>query len=156
MGSKGGSSPNPYKQRRVSTLFLRVPLVDWPKVKLGEKTEFRTMPGEGSTLLRCYVPTPVVAYTVKPKIQEYDAKLMVLLDRRREPLWEISSQPDAIRREGFESYDEFRRYWRKRQRGVYRPMQVVWVWRIAPFTPDHVRVLGSGMMEHLYGDFLDR
>lgn len=156
MGSRGGDAPNNLKQRRLATLFLRVPSIDWPRVAIGEKTEFRTMPREGSRVLTTYLPTPVVAYaTANGPLREMVHKLMVLEERRYEPIFAISDDPEAIRREGFESYDHFRRYWRARQKGVYRPMQRVWVWRVRPWDDreDHVR-LSVAMLEHLYEDYL--
>lgn len=158
MGSHGGDAPNPYTQRHASTLFLRVPNGDWARVKIGEKTEFRTMPKESSRLLRCKTPTPVVAYTVRRALNQYDAALMVLQERRHEPLFAISENPEAITREGFASYDEFRRYWRARMKGVYRPMQMVRVWRVRPWDREagDALLFGLELLEHLYGDFLER
>jgi hypothetical protein len=153
MGSRGGSAPNPYRQRQASTLFLRVPNVDWTRVKIGEKTEFRTMPKESSRLISAKTPTPVVAYTVDG-LGRYDAQLMVLEDHRYEPVFAIADDPDAIAREGFESYDHFRRYFRKRTKGVYRPMQPVHVWRVRRWAHyDHQR-FGLRLLAHLYGDWL--
>lgn len=148
-----GSAPKPYMQRKASTLFLRVPVEDWPRVVIGEKTEFRTLPREGSVLHKAYLPTPVVAYCVRP-VDQYVNKLMVLLERRIEPVFAISDDPAAIAREGFESYDEFRRYWRKRRKGAYRPMERVQVWRVRPYTEGDMTILGAQMFRRLYGDFL--
>jgi hypothetical protein len=156
MGSRGGNAPNPWSQRQVSTLFLRVPFGDWPRVKIGEKTEFRTKPREGARLLTVKMPTPVVAYTVSPVRQEYDAQIMVLEERRYEPLFAIHDDEAAIHREGFESYDEFRRYWRKRRKGVFRPMEKVYVWRVRRWEP-HARddiAFGLRLLHALYGEFL--
>jgi hypothetical protein len=152
MGSRGGSAPNAYRQRSRSTLFLRVPVGDWTKVKVGEKTEFRTMPGAGSSMMAVNPPTPVVAYTVN-RSGQYDAQLMVLLARRVEPLWEISGNPEALAAEGFESYDVFRRYWRARQKGVYRPLQLVTVWRVRRAWPSDRADFGVKLFDDLYGEF---
>lgn len=149
-----GNAPKPYAQRKASTLFLRVPVEDWSRVSIGEKTEFRTMPREGSLLARAYLPTPVVAYCVKPPLNEYVNRLMVLLERRFEPLFAISEDQAAIEREGFNTYDEFRRYWRKRRKGVYRPMERVHVWRVRPYFEGDAELLGAAMFRRLYGDFL--
>lgn len=155
MGSLGGNAPNGYRQHKASTLFLRVPVLDWPRVKVGEKTEFRTRPGEGSSLLRVNAPTPVVAYRPATQTQPIDGKIMVLLERRYEPLFNISTDPEAVRREGFETYDEFRRYWRKRRKGVYRPMEQVHVWRVRPWEGQHDLVrFGVTLLGRLYGEFI--
>jgi len=149
----GGSAPKPYRQREAKTLFLRVPHVDWTKVKIGEKTEFRTTPHESSKIITANLPTPVVAYAVNG-YDEYDAKLMVLEGRRHEPLWEIANDVTGLRREGYGTYDEFRRYWRKRQKGVYRPLQMVWVWQVREFRDEDIIVEGARLLRRLYGEFL--
>jgi hypothetical protein len=154
MGSRGGNAPNPWSQRQVSTLFLRVPFEDWTRIKLGEKTEFRTKPREGARLLSVKLPTPDVAYAHSLTVG-YDGKLMVLEERRYEPLFAISQDEAAIQREGFASYDEFRRYWRKRRKGVYRPMERVYVWRVRPWQGNHdLTRMGTRVLHALYGDFL--
>lgn len=155
MGSQGGNAPNPYTQRHASTLFLRVPTMDWARVKIGEKTEFRTRLREGSHLVAANTPTPVVAYT-KSSLG-YDSKLMVLVEHKREPLFAIADDPEAIGREGFEDYDHFRRYWRKRRKGVYRPMELVHVWRVRPWDEKwDMGRFGNYLIGHLYRDWLPR
>lgn len=154
MGSQGGNAPNPYTQHKASTLFLRVPAEDWPRVKIGEKTEFRTRPKESSRLLTIYTPTPVVAY-MRDGMGRYDANLMVLEERRFEPLFQISQDAEAIAREGFSSYDEFRRYWRKRRKGVYRPLERVWAWRVRLWDRgEDDRRFGLDLLHRLYGAWL--
>ncbi len=128
--------------------------MDWPAVKIGAKTEFRTKPRESSRLLSCYTPTPVVAYAVNGR-GEKDYELMVLESRRYEPLFVISQDQAAIAREGFETYDHFRRYWRKRCKGIYRPGEMVWVWTVRPWQGKHDAVRhGVAVLAHLYEDFL--
>jgi hypothetical protein len=149
----GGSAPGPYRQREARTLFLRVPYIDWTKVKVGEKTEFRTAPHESSKITMANTPTPVVAYATNDDF--YDAKLMVLEARRHEPLWEIANDFVGLAREGYaEDYEGFRRYWRKRQKGVYKPLQMVWVWQVTPFLESDIIVEGSRLLRRLYGEFL--
>lgn len=146
---------HPFPRHQASTRFLRVPAADWPAVRLGAKTEFRTRPRESSRLLSCNVPTPVVAYTTStlgwPDIK---SQLMVLEDRRYEPLFNIAEDEGALAREGFESYDHFRRYWRKRNAGRYVPMQRVWVWRVRRFEPGDLQALGARLLTDLYGEHL--
>lgn len=153
MAGNGGAAPRPYTQRFASTLFLRVPTGDWTQVKIGEKTEFRTMPGESSRLLKSYTPTPVVAYSITGS-GVYDKKLMVLESWRREPLFEINNDLDALARENMASYDAFRRYWRARQHGVYRPLQIVHVWRVRQFLDKDIVAEGARLLRRLYGEFL--
>jgi hypothetical protein len=151
MGTPGNVA-RPYPQRTAKTLFLRVPRVDWPRVKIGEKTEFRTRPREGSDLLSVNPPTPVVAYSVDGN-GKYDRQLMVLLERRFEPLFAITEDPDAIAREGFDSYEEFRAYWRRRRHGAYAPMERVFVWRVRLWEDDDDRTFGARLFTRLYGEY---
>lgn len=142
-------------RHQVTTRFLHVPAIDWPRVKIGEKTEFRTSPREGSRIITCNLPTPVVVYSKGAgAIDMLPAKLMVLTHRSFEPLFNIAENPEAIAREGFPDYDHFRRYWRARNKGVYRPMQRVWVWRVREFTENDVYVLGTSLLRELYGEHL--
>lgn len=151
--------PHGLIQRRVSTQFLRVPSMDFPAVRIGVKTEFRTMPREGSNIVRnANYPTPVIAYaTAYGPLRELRHKLMVLESHKFEPLFAIAEDREALAREGFPSYPEFRRYWRARQKGVYRPMQKVHVWRVRPFSIEQGDGLLFGLMllERVYGDYID-
>lgn len=154
-------STRPFPRHQVSTRFLYVPAEDWPRVRLGEKTEFRTRPREGSNLLTCALPTPVVAYSrrMNGDVSSHSTKLMVLTHRSLEPLFNISENPEALAREGFESYDDFRRYWRARNGGRdnnrFQPMQRVYAWRVRPFEAwlDH-ETLGVALLTELYGEHL--
>src|SRR2546428_9008139 len=112
MGADGSRGPKPYTQRRLSTVFLRVPYADWPAVKLGTKREFRAASGKHSALFNIATPTPAVAYTVT-SFGFYHSSLMVLEDVWREPLAAISQE--SLAAEGYESLKEFRRAWIKRE-----------------------------------------
>lgn len=156
MGSKGGDAPNPYSERQVSTRFLRVPLIDWPNVKVGRKTEYRK--ATKRPVIFPYTPTPVVAYTIRG--QTYDQRLMVLDAVHQETLWNIKDSAESLQREGFETYEDFRAYWKQRH-GTYLPLTVVYVYRVRPIdTGDETAMalelmaLGGKLIEHLYGDFL--
>lgn len=146
----------------MSTRFLRVPSFDWPAVKIGAKTEFRTKPREGSRLITCNTPTPVVAYSLSNgPLRQIVSKLMVLEERKFEPLFALAEDAEGLAREGFESYDHFRRYWRKRNKGRFVPMQRVWVWRVRPWrhAPDEWSrgdedKMGEALIEELYGEHL--
>lgn len=142
----------PLPQRQASTLFLRVPRIDWTRVKVGEKTEFRTRPREGSNLLNVNLPTPVVAYSQRPT-GGYDTWLMVLLEKRYEPLFALASDPEGVAREGFDSYEEFRSYWRRRKRGRFKPMEHVYVWRVRNATPEDAEEFGPAIYHRLYGEY---
>jgi hypothetical protein len=139
-------------RRQVSTRFLRVPANDWPMVRVGVKTEFRTRPEDRVGLTKCYVPTPVIAYATRALGPE--SRLMVLEERRHEPLFNIVDDAEAIAREGFESYEQFRRYWRKRMHGRFVPLERVWVWRIRLFTETDIAIEGERVIRELYQEYL--
>jgi hypothetical protein len=141
------------EQRQALTCFLRVPAEDWPRVKIGEKTEFRTRHRERVALVSIKPPTAVVAYADEG--EGHDWQVMVLEEYRYEPLFSITFDAEAVEREGFASYDDFRRYWRKREGGVYMPAEKVWVWRLRPMETGDTAMLGISLLHHLYGRFLD-
>lgn len=149
----GSRGPRPFISRQTSTLFLRVPSADWSRIYVGEKTEFRARPGEASRLLTVNLPTPVVAYAQR-RATGYQSKLMVLEEKRYEPLFNIAQDAEALAREGFETYDEFRRYWRARRKGIYRPMEMVHVFRVRPWGGYDLQRFGVQLLAHLYGEWL--
>lgn len=139
--------------KHASTAYLRVPHPDWPRVRLGAKTEFRTRHREACAAVIAKPPTPVVAYAENTS-GTLDYQLMVLEDYRYEPVFNVSLDPEAVAREGFDSYDEFRRYWRARCDGAYMPTEKVWVWRLRPLAPGDLDMLGASLVAHLYGKFM--
>lgn len=148
-----GNHPKPYTQRAAVTLFLRVPIMDWPRVKVGEKTAFRTVPGQRvARLHNTRLPTPVVAYS-RSNFGESDRLLMVLEGHRVEPLFNAMEDPEAIAREGFPTHHHFRRYWRKRRGGVYRPMEIVHVWEVRLWQQSDYVDMGQELLGRLYGEF---
>lgn len=153
MGAKGGSSPQPWTQHTLTTLFLRVPSTDWAAVTHGSKTEFRAA-GTASLSRHwdIHVPTPVVAYTVRSG--QHLSKLLVLTAVWREPLGAISAE--SLQREGFPEMAHFRRYWMSRTHRRFTPLTSVMVYRLAPFTPDVVAQLGVAMLTKLYKEHLPK
>lgn len=151
MGADGSKGPKPWSQHQARTLFLRVPLDDWPAVKRGIKTEFRGQPGALSGLKFVDPPAPVVAYSYS-RMRGYDSALMVLEDRMQEPLMAISEE--SLRREGHESVAHFRRYWMARERKRFNPMAEIVAYRIRPWLPDDVERFARRLLERLYGDHL--
>jgi hypothetical protein len=153
MGVNSGGHPKPYPQRTAVTLFLRVPIADWLRVKVGEKTAFRTVPGQRvARVQHTELPTPIVAYALSDA-GEYDCTLMVLEGHRVEPLFNAMDDPEAIAREGFVNHHHFRRYWRKRRGGIYRPMEMVHVWELRLWCEDDFEDMGKLALQRLYGDF---
>lgn len=156
-GSPRSRGPRPFAQHQVSTTFLRVPVGDWPAVRRGLKTEFRSAVGGNVTQLwnvKC--PTPVVAYAkVGPN---YDYVLMVLEETWREPLGAISEE--SLHREGFRgeratAYAHFRRYMMTRERRHFTPTREVQVHRVRPWRDEDTAELSAILFTRLYGEFLD-
>lgn len=151
MGSRGGDAPNGLKQRKLQTLFLRAPFQDWASLTQGYKTEFRSKPKGRALLLDA--PTPIVLYTVSSLGRE-SHRLMVLVEHTTEHLIDIAEKPDSLLREGFETYDHFRRYWRARTKRPYRPLDTVEVFQLAPWAETERLRLGMVLLDRLYGAYL--
>jgi hypothetical protein len=131
-----------------------VPVADWLRVKMGEKTAFRTFVNTRSVtanITRAELPTPVVAYA--HSAMGYDCALMLLEGHRVEPVFEATQDPDAIAREGFANHHHFRRYWRKRRGGVFVPSEMVHVWELRPWEQADFDDMGRMLLDRLYGDF---
>lgn len=150
-----GAGPKPYKQRKASTIFLRVPAYDWAAVRLGHKREFRAASGAVSGLKFVDPPTPVVAYTHAPNIG-WESELMVLEERWQEPLAAISEE--SLEAEGFRDFAEFRSYWCARERRRFTPTRMVVAYRVRPFVwdtgpnGDQTR-FADKLFLHLYGEW---
>jgi hypothetical protein len=147
------TAPGDYPTHQLNTLFLRVPFGDWTKVTIGAKVEFRTKPRGNAAIHLAQCPTPVVAYTVNSHGARA-CKLMVLVEQRQERLIDIADKPLHLEREGFTSYDEFKRYWRARNGGIYRPLQTVITHRLREWEDDDDAIMGTELCERLYGEFM--
>jgi hypothetical protein len=145
------AAPRDYPAHRLSTLFLRVPSVDWTAVRRGSKTEFRTLARPGKLILPL-CPTPVVAYMVK-RNGEHAAKLMVLISQEKQQLLQIAEDGDALAREGFSTYREFIDYFRRRQAHAYRMNQDVVVSRVRPYGALDDSEMGARLLRRLYGEY---
>lgn len=152
MGSDGSRGPRPFQQHRASTTFVRVHPDDWPYVKHGAKTEFRGGRGASSRTFNVDPPTPVVVYC-RLGPDRYESKLMVLTETWQEPLGAIGDE--SLRREGFETLAQFRRYWILRERKRFQPTRMVFVYRVRPWGPGDVEELGVKIVERLYGEFME-
>src|SRR5437762_14049177 len=62
--------PRPLKQRRLKTIFLRVPTWAWAMVSTGRVSEFRAAVGNVPQLGRAPLPTPAVIYRPRLKVGE--------------------------------------------------------------------------------------
>lgn len=152
MAADGSRGPRPYTQRRVSTIFLRVPVRDWPAVKRGYKTEFRAGTGRNSVpqLWGIQTPMPVVAYAVRNGRHEHE--MLTLEELWQEPLGAISDE--SLRREGFRNLAEFRTYWIARERKRFTPTRNVFCYRVRPYDPLDGAEAAGRIFQHLYGDFV--
>lgn len=150
MGSSGSQGPRPFQQAKASTVFLRVPSVDWIGITHGLKSEFRASPAAVTQALNLDLPTAVVAYRQHPQ-RGYDAKLMVLEETWQEPLGAISAE--SLEREGFSDLAHFRRYWIGRERRRFAPTRKVRVFRVRPWKETDREVFADRLFERLYGGF---
>lgn len=139
----------PARQVTERTHYLPVPRLEWPKVAHGQKTELRV--AGAVSLFVC--PSPVIGYSTG----EHDVRvgLLVCEEVRSERLGAIS--PASLEAEGFESVDEFRRYWKARHdRGVYNPLSTVMVYRLRPWDPsEDPERFGRLLLDRLYLDPLE-
>jgi hypothetical protein len=151
MGSQGGRYPNGLKGREAHTLFLRAPVCDWALLEQDLKQEFR-MPWTPSLAKSYYfTPTLVVLYCTPPHSAPKSC-LKVLLNRHEESLIDISKNKDALQREGFDTYDHFRGYWKGRMKNPYDPLQHVFVLQIAPPTDHLLRKTAMCLLGRLYAE----
>lgn len=141
------SAPGPFKSRRASTTFLKVPASDWSWISQGRKPEFRLT---GRALSTVELPTPVVIYTGQH--DRYRSKLMVLTSYSYEALGGIS--PESLERECQPSMAHFRRYWMGRTRQRFKPLQMVSAYVVRPWTDGDRELLGAAIVGRLYGEHL--
>ena len=143
--------PADLPQHTLRTLYLRVPSIDWAALSLGNKAEFR-LPLQGALGQWYVAPTPVVLYCATPNRTR--TKLAVLVAHRVERLVDIAEDGGGLFREGFETYEDFRRYWRRRTRKPYDPAQQVEVFQIEAWSDVWRWRLGPTVLERLYCDYL--
>jgi hypothetical protein len=138
--------------RTCTTVFLRVPSLDWPKVVTGEKRELRTMGRYALMAGRIRAPELVVGYLVR-RYDERREQLLIVDDAWQEPLGAIS--PQSLAAEGFESFGEFRSYWKLRfPRSGWRPLSTVQVCTLRPFTPADHEPMAERLLQRIYGRWL--
>lgn len=148
--------PRPLKQRRVKTLFIRVPTWAWAMVSTGRVSEFRAAVGNVPQLGSVPLPTLAVAYRPRLKVGEYDYRLMLLEGVRREALGTIGD--DGLRRAGYtgeNAFARFRRDWMINEKKRFEPLRVVFVFRVRPLYDEDLVEVGLALVEHLYGEFSD-
>jgi hypothetical protein len=134
------------------TQYLRIPLVDWPAISQGHKTEFRAVGRDSTHANLLQAPAPIVGWTRQRFRSDVERALLVLEETWTEPLMAIT--PDSLAREGFRSHREFRRYWNRRHRVGFKPLSTVNVYRLRPWREGDRDWLAALLMEHLYGEWL--
>lgn len=147
-------------KRQASSLYLRMPRVDWAKLCHGSKTEFRLRCGRSTPRFhKVKPPVPVIGFSLRLSRADTETALFVLEEISCEPLRAIS--PESLEREGYDTLAEFRRYWRTReqrlssaQRVGWAPLAKVMVYRVRPFTEEDIQPHALRLLHHLYGDFL--
>jgi hypothetical protein len=137
--------------RSATTVFLRVPSPDWAPIVTGAKRELRTVGRYALIAGRIQTPELVVGYLVR-RYEERRERLLVVEDAWQEPLGAIS--PQSLEAEGFASLGEFRDYWRARVRSGWRPLSVVQVARLRPYTDDDAAMIGDRLLQRIYGRWL--
>lgn len=146
-----GAGPRPWKQNQARTIFLRVPVTDWPKISSDRQREFRASPSAMPQLWSVSLPAPVVAYVIHPS-RGHLGELMVLTATWRERLEDISAESMAA--EGHASFAHFRRYWMMREQSRFMPTREVSVFQVRPWEPADERRMADRLLERLYGGFL--
>lgn len=137
----------------VGTQFLRVPTIDWPKIRLGHKTEFRSPRKALAQVSRTLTPTPVVVYKVSNARTDHESQLMVLMKTWREPLGAISDESLAC--EGYPDAAHFRRYWMERHRVKrFDYLTEVQVYRLRLWQSGDFEKMAEVLLTRLYAEHL--
>lgn len=135
-------------------MFLRVPSSVWPLVSTGKVTEFRAAAGNAPQLWRAPLPTLAVAYRRRLSKSEYDYRLMMLLQVRREALGTITDE--GLARAGYRGKDafaRFRRDWMINEKKRFEPLRTVFVYTVRPIQSGDLERAGLALIDHLYGDY---
>lgn len=146
---------------RSQTIFCRIPGLDWSAVLSSEKTEVRTLVGgKGlSPYALKHTPCPAVIHTTK--VRGVNPHHLAIIERAwTEPLGSLT--PESIRREGFESFTEFKQYWLLRRdaetpgniRSEWSPLKEVNVIRLRLMRETDYVWAGDYLFHRLYGNFI--
>lgn len=150
--------PRPLKQHQLKTVLLRVPTGVWPVVSTGRVREFRAATGNAPQLWKVPTPTLAVCFRRRPTLAEYDYRLMVLEGVRQERLGAVTGE--GLAAAGYEGQDalaRFRRDWMISEKRRFEPLRMVFVYTVRPVDgASDLLDLGSTLVDHLYGDYLDQ
>jgi hypothetical protein len=136
-----------------STLVIRLPLIDWPALRAGTKSEVRVTSRSTSFLAKIEPPQPFLG-VARSRHSEDRTGMFVLEGTWLEMLGAISQE--SIEREGFASIKEFRRYWRDHRSSnrAFKPLERYRVVRLRPWTPEDYDVMARRLLDRLYGPWL--
>lgn len=151
-----GAVAKRFSQRRASTIFLRVPSADWQAVSRGRIREFRASPGNVPQLWGVPLPTLVVAYRQRRRVEEFDHRLMLLEAVRTEALGAITEEGlAAAGYTGEKARPRFRREWMIRHKRRFEPLRRVMVFTVRQIKWEQdIEAASTSLVAHLYGDFL--
>ena len=124
-------------------------------VSTGLVTEFRGAAGNASHLQGTPLPTLAVAYRRRLAVREYDYRLMLLEDVRKEALGAITD--DGLGRAGYTgegAFARFRRDWMINEKRRFDPLRVVFVYRVRPIEEGDLERVGASLVGHLYREYL--
>ena len=125
-------------------------------VSTGRVSEFRAAAGNASQLWGVPLPTLAVAYRRRLAKREYDYRLMLLEDVRREALGAITD--DGLARAGYEGDDafaRFRREWMIEEKRRFDPLRVMMVYRVRLLQDGDLDQVGRALVGHLYREYLE-
>lgn len=143
--------PTRYEKRTVSTALVRAHPDDWPLIRQGIKREFRMpmKPGNGRWF-NVHGPLPCAVYTQITQGGDYRTNVMILERVWSEPLFALS--PDSLAAEGFDTFEEFRAYWMRREGARFRASRNVWAFQVRPMVDSNEA--GRLLLERLYWEHL--
>lgn len=146
----------PFKQRRASTIFLRVPTQDWPFVISGQRREFRASSGNAPQLWHVKLPTFCVCYRKRRATGDYEWRLMVLEGVRQEKLGAITDEGLVLA--GYsgprnEAFARWRRDWMIREKRKFTPMRQFHVYSVRRSVPGDKEAMAAELLDHLFGEF---
>jgi hypothetical protein len=121
-------------------------------VSTGRVQEFRAATGNAPQLWKVPLPTFAVAYRRRLSRTEYDYRLMLLEDVRREALGAITDAGlEAAGYSGANALARFRRDWVIDEKKRFEPLRSVFVYRVRPIEPGDHEAVGLALVRHLYG-----
>lgn len=143
--------PPPEQPRKTRSYYVWVPSEDLALLARGRKTEVRVQPRRGRPAALPPAPSPCCMWSTS-RIGREDRFVLMLLERAwLEPLGSIGAE--SLRREGFNTLKEFRRYWIEQRGRKWRPLDYVRCFRVR--VPEDAEELGLVLLDRLYREHVD-